>query len=300
MLPAAAPVRRILEVAATVILGAAFGYGLNDVADRASDARAGKPNRAAGLGGGSLSLFLILTAGGAFALSLAWSRDALAPALVVLALGLAVAYSVPPLRLKERGRAALFGAAAAQWAIPVLAISAAEPGGELHATSWLFALLSLAIGNRWIVMHQLSDAPRDRLAGVRTYASAGRDVNHVLQGALGCELVLLGAALALAWPRTAEAAIALAIYCVSMVYLVWRRRPLLAGLGFHDAALADYYFCLLPAAVALQRLIARPRSPEVAALLAVLALPHLMIVIRRRQRAHERVPAAALQSTRLG
>jgi 4-hydroxybenzoate polyprenyltransferase len=283
MLPAAAPVLRILEIAATVILGAAFGYGLNDIADRASDARAGKLNRAAGLGRGSLSLFLILTAGGAFALSLAWARDPVAPALVLLALGLAVAYSVPPLRLKERGRAALFGAAAAQWAVPVLAISAAEPGGELRAASWLFALLSLAIGTRWIAMHQLVDAPRDRRAAVRTYASQGSDVNPVLRAALGCELVLLAAALASTWPRIAEAAIALAIYCVWIMHLVWRRRPLLAGLGFHDAPLADYYFCLLPAAVALQHLIARPRSPEVAALLLVLALPHLVIVIRRRQ-----------------
>ncbi|HEX2397677.1 MAG TPA: UbiA family prenyltransferase [Solirubrobacteraceae bacterium] len=198
----------IIGVVATVVAGAAFGYGVNEVADRGTDARAGKVNHAARLGRRGWLPFLIATAVGATGLSLVWAPDAAAPVLVVLALALAAAYSLPPFRLKERGRLGLAAAATAQWAIPVLVVAAAESGGWLRPAAWLFALLGLAIGTRWIVAHQRRDAVWDRRSGVRTYALGRTNTNAVLYAAFGCELALLAAGLASAWPRSAAAAIA--------------------------------------------------------------------------------------------
>ena len=279
------PALRVLEIAATVMAGAAFGYGVNDVSDRACDARAGKPNRAAGLAPWRWVLFLIVTGAGAFGLAMAWAPDAAAPSLVALGLALAVAYSAPPLRLKVRGAAALAGAAGAQWAVPALVVSAAEPGGWLRPAAWSFALLGLAIGTRWMVVHQLRDAVRDRRAGVSTYGSRRGDASSVLPAVFACELVLLGTCLALTWPSSLPAAIALSLCALAVMLPGSRRRPWRARLaGYAEAPLAGYYFFALPVAVAVGRLITPPASTAVAALLLALALPHLLGRIRSWRR----------------
>ncbi|MFL5820359.1 MAG: UbiA family prenyltransferase [Solirubrobacteraceae bacterium] len=292
--PPSTPTVRVAAIVATVMAGAAFGYGLNEVADRASDARAGKDNRAAGLAPWRWALFLVVTAAGALGLSLVWAPDGVAPALVVLGLSLAVLYSVRPFRLKERGAAALVGAAAAQWAVPVLVVSAAEPAGWLRPAAWSFALLGLAIGVRWIVVHQLQDASRDRLAGVSTYTADGGDVTVALVGAFAWELVLLGAGLALTWPGSALALIAVGIWLLHTSLLVFSRGSLVARLAsYEDAPLAGYYFFGLPAAVAVGRLITVPASAGMAALLIALALPALLARLMRWRQARPVGPSHA-------
>lgn len=270
--------RRVLEIVATVMAGAAFGYGLNDVADRASDARAGKPNRAAALGPSRWVPFLVLTGGAAFGLSLVWAPDAAGPVLVLVGLGLAVAYSAPPIRLKERGGVALAGAAGAQWAVPVLVVAAAEPGGWKEPAAWAFAALSLAIGMRWMAVHQVRDVMGDRRAGLRTYASRRDDLSRVLLGTFACELVLLAAGLVLAWDRSAPVAIALGPFLLWEALLLGRRGGwTLPGrlAGYEDAPLASFYFFGMPVALAIGLLVTESDAGAVAAVLLVLALPHV-------------------------
>lgn len=280
LLPSTTTAPRVLEIVATVVAGAAFGYGLNDVADRASDARAGKVNRAAGVSRRRWLPYLILTGAGAFGLSVVWAPDAAAPALVLLSLGLAIAYSLPPLRLKERGAAGVVSAAAAQWAVPVLVVAAAEPDGWLHPSAWLFSLLSLAIGTRWMVAHQLVDSVRDERSGVRTYARGRADVSGPLARVFACEFVLLGAGLAWTWPRSAPAAIVLGPFLLHEVLLV-SRRPLPVRLAsYAEAPLAGYYFFALPVALAIGLLVTAEASAAVSALLLALALPQLLALIR--------------------
>src|ERR1035438_1518039 len=120
---------RVLGILGTVLFWAAFGYGINEMADRDCDLLAGKPNRAAVLSPLSWASFLTLTSSAAGGLSLLWAADAAAPVIVGVGLLLAVAYSVPPLRLKERGVLGPVAGAASQWVLPVLAISAAQPQG---------------------------------------------------------------------------------------------------------------------------------------------------------------------------
>jgi 4-hydroxybenzoate polyprenyltransferase len=274
------PALGVLQILCTIVLWAAFGYGLNEVADRSSDAQAGKRNRAARLSRASLAVFLVLTGGGAFGLSLQWAADAAGPALVVFGLGLAVAYSVPPVRLKERGAIGLLAGAAAQWAVPVLAVSAAEPGGWLRPAAWSLALLSLALGTRWMAVHQLQDASGDRRAAVRTYASGRGDVGRMLFGAFACELVFLTATLALAWPRSLPAVLALTFWILQSMLLRSRRGSLRIRLrGYHDAPLAGYYFFLFPVTLALSRGPASSASLAIAAVLFILGSSHLYRLI---------------------
>jgi len=266
----------VLAIIGTVALRAAFGYAINDVADRAQDERAGKPNRAASLSRLSWGTFLVLTAGGALGLSLVWAADAAGPALVLAGLALAAAYSVRPFRLKERAAVGLAAGAAAQWALPVLAASAVEPRGWLRPEAWALAFLGLAIGVRWLAIHQRQDAVDDRRAGVRTYASSRGDVERLILGAFMCELALLAATFAITWPRSLPAAVALSVWVLASALLRSRRESLRTRLmGYDDAPLAGYYFLVFPVTLALSRPLSSPASFAVAALLLALGSPYL-------------------------
>lgn len=281
LVPAETSAPRLLAIVATVMAGGAFGYGLNEVADRASDARALKPNRAAGLDRGRWLPYLILTGCGTFGLSVAWAPDPAAPVLVLLSLVLAIAYSLPPLRLKARGRAGLVAAAAAQWTLPVLVVSAAEADGWQRPSAWVFALLSLAIGTRWMVVHQLQDAVRDRRSKVRSYGARRPDVGGLLLALFAGEVVLLGAGLAWSWTRSAPAAIALGPFLARELFILLRSRSLPSRLaGYDQAPLARYYFFALPLALGVGMLVTG-RGPSAAPpLLLAAAVPQLMVGIR--------------------
>lgn len=271
----------IAQMMATVAFWAAFGYGVNDIADRRADERAGKANRAAQISLASRTLFLLFTAGGALASSLLWAGGAAAPGFLLAGLVVAVAYSVPPIRLKERGVWGLLAAAAAQWGLPILAVSAAEPGGWLRPTAWLLSVLGLAIGLRWMAVHQLQDAAADRRADVRTYASSGADIGPVIVGAFACELGALVAVLLIGWPSSQPALIALG--CWALWWVLFRRqrgsfRTSLRGYG--EAPLSEYYFLMLPVALALSRVSFSYGFLGIATVLLLLGAPHVARMLR--------------------
>jgi 4-hydroxybenzoate polyprenyltransferase len=284
---------------ATVALWAAFGYAVNDVADRRTDRAAGKPNRADALPAAGCAVFLALTAGGALALSFTWAMDALGPGLVLLGLALAIAYSLPPARLKERGIAGLAGAAIAQWSLPVMAASAAVPRAWADPAAWAFALLGFAVGVRWMVNHQRRDAAGDRRAAVSTYAAAGRNVEAVPVVAFGCELVLLVATLALAWSDSASALAALVLWlCFELAFMRPRLGPLRARLReFEGAPLAGYYFVLLPLALAVGTGPSWPGYGVVVAVFLTLGSPYLLRLLRGMPARARSVPSAGAAPT---
>ena len=263
---------RALAIVATVIAGAAFGYAVNEVADRSTDAPAGKRNAAAGLSVAEWLSFLVLTGAGALGLSLLWAPDAAGPILVAAGLGLALAYSIRPLRLKERGALGPAGAAAAQWAVPVLVVATAEPDGWLTPEAAAFALLGVAIGLRWMVVHQRRDAAGDARSGVRTWDAGGRDVTPLLGTLLACELVLLGAGVAWTWPDSVPVVAALGVCALDEL----RRGRLVGRLkGYEAAPLTTFYFLALPVSLAVAA-----DSVALAALLVVVAVPQLIALTR--------------------
>jgi 4-hydroxybenzoate polyprenyltransferase len=293
--PSATHPLTILQMMGTVALWAAFGYGVNDIADRHVDGRAEKLNRAALISRASWILFLLLTATSALATCLLWAADAAAPGFLVLGLGAALAYSVPPIRLKERGMWGLLGAAVAQWSLPVVAMSAVEPWGWLRPGAWSLGVLGLGIGIRWMGVHQLQDAAADRRAAVRTYASRGRpQVERVIVGAFVSELLALALALLVTWPMSQPALIALAFWSVCRVLLRCQTGSFRTRLqGYGNAPLSEYYFLMLPVALALSRTSVWNGFFGIAALLLFTGAPHIY------RRLREWRPGTLLSGTRL-
>ena len=151
--------------------------------------------------------------------------------------------------------------------IPALAIGSAEPDGWTRPVVWTLCLLSMVLGVRWIAVHQLADAGADRRAGVLTYGSTDGDVPTLLRRALSAELVLLGATLTVAWPRSLPAVAALVVWAVWTFALRSRRDPLSVRIAdYVDPPLAGYYFFLLPVTMAVAA------APPVAAWLALAML----------------------------
>ena len=260
----------LLALVGTIAAWAAFGYGVNEVADRHSDQQAGKTNRAAPLSRASWSLFLLLTAGSSLGLTLMWRADAAAPALVLAGLVLSAGYSLPPLRLKERGILGLVGAASAQWVLPVLAVAAIQPRGWLRADAWCLAMLGLAIGMRWIAVHQMRDASVDQKAGVQTYASRGGRIRLVILCAFLLELGLLATTLVVTLPQSIPAIAALA-FSIPVLLLRPRGDSFRKRLqGYERAPLREYYFLLLPVTLAVGRGLSSPAFLLLAVMFLVL------------------------------
>jgi 4-hydroxybenzoate polyprenyltransferase len=282
--PAHASPLRIIAMMITVAMWAAFGYGINDVADKDADDRAGKPNRAVHLSQASSIAFLMLTSGGALAMCRLWAADAAAISLLVAGLVLAAAYSIGPVRLKGRGAWGLIAAAAAQWSVPILAVSAAQPAGWQRPAAWSLSVLGLAIGLRWMAVHQLHDAAADRRTGVRTYAASGSDIWPVIIATFGLELGALALVLFVNWPLSQHALFALGCWALWRVVLRFPRGSFRARLqGYAEAPLAEYYFLMAPVALALGRASSSSGFVLIAVLLLLLGAPHIQRMRREWQ-----------------
>jgi 4-hydroxybenzoate polyprenyltransferase len=241
--------------------------------------QAGKINRASNVSPLNWAIFLASSGTTSLLLSLSWGADFAAPALVLGGLVLATAYSLPPLRLKERGALGLVAGAASQWLIPVVAVSTVQPEGLEYPASWTLALLGLAIGMRWMAVHQLQDIEADRRASVRTYASLGGQVWPVLLGAFIAEVFFLAVTLLLTWPHSFPATVALAFWIAQEALLRPRGEPLWQKLqGYDRAPLAEYYFLLLPVSLALARVPSSPAFLIIAAVFVALGWCYLQMM----------------------
>jgi 4-hydroxybenzoate polyprenyltransferase len=181
---------------------AGFGYGINDVADVTSDRRSGKqvrpsqenPRRAL------LLLLLLVPLGVGSAIPLGVE----AVGVEAFGFGLSAAYSLRPLRFKERGLAGPFAAGCAQWMVPtVLYVAAFRDQGS---AAWPWRLLitglllwSVFVGVRRMLFNQIGDIANDRQAGVLTW-TALRGENHVRRVINGvvCPAEAIGFALVVA------------------------------------------------------------------------------------------------------
>lgn len=208
----------------------AFGYVVNDAADGAADAAAGKRNvvaewsvgRRVAVAGGLLA--------GAFGV---WAlRPPSAEALGLLALNALalVLYALPPVRLKERGLAGVAADAAYAHVLPtafVLAVfdSGAHPPG--WAAAWAAALMvwAAAFGARGILLHQLWDRDNDRRAGVETLATrlGPAAVRRAGRWAFGGEAIAAVAVVAVLGLRQPGVALAFALLAALTALARWRR-----------------------------------------------------------------------------
>ncbi|MDP9105187.1 MAG: UbiA family prenyltransferase [Candidatus Eremiobacteraeota bacterium] len=188
-------------VVLTVCAVGNYGYALNELFDVDEDARSGRTNAAAALG--PLRMWTIIGVSALLAEIFATAAAGVPGALLtLLELGLPLAYSVPPLRIKERTWLGVAADGLAAHVYPaVLALLAVahlvlRPGTAVLAVS--VVVWSAAAGLRGILSHQLHTAERDRTAGLTTVV---HDLGHerleraVVVVVLPLEAVAFGAAL---------------------------------------------------------------------------------------------------------
>lgn len=147
----------------------AYGYAVNDYSDLKIDKLAGKGKLIAEIPRTNTLVFLIaLVLLGIVAL-LPYYHDQEVILAVVLCYMLATAYSLPPIRLKERGIAGLLGSAIAQRSLPALVIGAVWNSMDIVTLGWAF--LGFLVGARYILIHQYQDISTDIKTGVHTFAT---------------------------------------------------------------------------------------------------------------------------------
>jgi 4-hydroxybenzoate polyprenyltransferase len=173
-----------------------FGYAVNELFDLEEDARAGRANAAAGVS--PVQAWMVIAISALIAGTIAaLVGGTVAAALTIAELCLPLAYSVPPLRVKERMWLGVGADALAAHVYPaMLALLAVHHlAGEaipspLVASAFAWAA---AAGIRGILSHQLHTADRDHSAGLVTVVHTfGRQPVERLVVALLLPVEILG------------------------------------------------------------------------------------------------------------
>ncbi len=158
----------LVLVAIFLLLGVA-GHLANDLSDVMVDAVAGKP-RPIGRWNRPTAVATVVGVIVA-AVGLAWWRfGATTAGVAALTAAVGTAYSLRPLRLKERGVWGWLSSAAAQRSLPLTI--GFQALGAWDVAAWTLCAVGLLTGLRYIVVHQLEDRATDRAAGVQTVATA--------------------------------------------------------------------------------------------------------------------------------
>lgn len=247
----AVPAIVILLVA--LVSGGAGVSILNDIADRAEDAAAGKANRMAGRSMADVAIIAALPLGGTALAAWLWRGNA--PALLAMAGAWAcfVAYSLPPVRLKGRAAWGVVADAGGAHLFPALmavfTLGAAAPLlWSLGVAAW-----AMALGLRGIIAHQLADEAHDRASGSASMVvTCGRErarrfARHV---AFPVECAALAAMLwQIGRPEPLYALALAALFVVGRV-IYFQMRPVVAEPVARYFILGqDYYTVLLPLAL---------------------------------------------------
>ncbi|KHF25754.1 hypothetical protein BOW16_02830 [Solemya velum gill symbiont] len=152
-------------------LYAASGYSLNQYFDRGVDKACGK-HRDIGdfpIATARITIIVLLVIAFLFSLHFLFSGKFYVWILYWASIAAALAYSMPPLRLKERGYFGWISASLAQRVLPFVVIFE-----YFDVWTWISAglcLLALMTGLRYIIVHQLEDYAADLKVGVETVAT---------------------------------------------------------------------------------------------------------------------------------
>ncbi len=176
--------------------GTAYGYLINDLADVELDRRAAKPNAFHGVGRARAVLVVAAVLGVMLICGLPFvRRPGFLPLWAAWALA-ATLYSLPPVRLKERGAWGLAATIAAQQPLPAAMAFAAL--GHLHTWGALAFVAYITLrGVSSDVGHQMRDRERDEAAGAATFAvrHGHRSIARMYALSLELETLLLGVVL---------------------------------------------------------------------------------------------------------
>jgi 4-hydroxybenzoate polyprenyltransferase len=191
----------ITLVVVTVCAVGNYGYALNELFDIEEDARLGRSNVAAGVP--RWRMWAIV---GASALVAEACATVLAGApgayLTLIELCLPLAYSAPPLRIKERKWLGVAADGLAAHVYPAILALLAVTYWTLRPVPIVLAALvvvwAAAVGLRGILSHQLATSEQDRSAGLRTVVhdlGNERLERFIVVGVLPLEVIAFGGVL---------------------------------------------------------------------------------------------------------
>lgn len=161
----------LVGVIAVVCCVANYGYALNELFDVDEDRRGGRANVATAVSRARMWSIIALSAAGALLMAVLLAGLA-GGALTAAELLLPLAYSIPPLRLKERGWLGVVADAAAAHVYPALLALLVVQYLSIRSYALPFLLTvgiwSVAVGLRGILSHQLQSDEHDRAANLPT------------------------------------------------------------------------------------------------------------------------------------
>lgn len=146
-----------------------YGYLVNDLGDVAIDQQQGKHNTFTNWPRQRAIWLLLGLTALAVGLALTFVERPWFLALWLIWLASSTAYSLPPLRLKERGSMGLLAPAVAQQTLPVL-IAFAAFGRLVWYDVLIWTIYVFFKGMSLILLHQLLDLEADRLTQTQTFA----------------------------------------------------------------------------------------------------------------------------------
>jgi 4-hydroxybenzoate polyprenyltransferase len=175
---------------------ASMGYLFNDLFDIKKDAAAGKSNFLAGKPVLFILLLFLVSSGFVFGPWWFLPKDNFSYLLIAAQIFLFIVYSVPPLRLKERGVAGIItDALYAHGLPPVLAAYtfalAAQHPFRISEIGMLF-IWQTTSGIRNILLHQFDDLESDKISGSKNFV-AGMDLvwfGYLLRALVIAEVLL--------------------------------------------------------------------------------------------------------------
>ena len=168
-----------------------FGYMFNDWIDSDVDKRAGKKKTIHSMQTWQVTLILttliILGIGFVFP----WLTNPQVFINVLICYFFAITYSGTSLRFKERGGMGILVASLSQRTMLVSLVFIIAENFNVIAT--LFLVLTLIIGFRWMLIHQLDDYERDLEGGVQTFTTQNsmKVSSRLLTWLFNAEIVLL-------------------------------------------------------------------------------------------------------------
>jgi len=183
-----------------MIVSASWGFLLNDLADRRSDAASGRADaiHGHGLSGRTMLALTLITAGFCWAVVFLLGGNYIFKGVLALNYLIAFLYSVPPMKLKVRGFWGFLANSLMERPLPILVFLSYMDYFRVETV-----LLPVLMELTWSVFkHQAADVHEDSAANVRTFAvllGEGRSesiVNHFLNPVSVLSLLSL---IALAW-----------------------------------------------------------------------------------------------------
>lgn len=273
----------LAQLVIAIAAGAVWVSLLNDLTDRGQDRAASKANRLEGKAPAFIALALALPALVGAGFAIAWRDD---PALVTV-FGTTwlvfASYSLPPVRLKERGLAGVLADATGAHLLPaMIALLLAYRANALPPDPRLLgavALWSGGFGLRGILWHQLMDRASDARAGVATFVvRRGPKAAVRLARWVALPIELCGLAALLFLLGAPLIALMLALYgaiAILRIALAGAHYTIVQEVPNYRLLLGEFYDLLFPMALLLVSVLAYPRDAIVLLACAVLAMPRL-------------------------